>query len=80
MTITEMARAHVNNVAGQLSNMINQREKLNEEIAQVEQFLRAASEQVAEAEQGVVDLLHIEANSGREVSSKDVNPPEGDEE
>jgi len=67
MTITEMARAHVNNVAGQLGNMINQRDKLNEEIAQVEQFLRTASEQVAEAEQ-------IESNSGREVSSKDVNP------
>ena len=67
MTITEMARAHVNNVAGQLGNMINQRDKLNEEIAHVEQFLRTASEQVAEAEQ-------IESNSGREVSSKDVNP------
>ena len=73
MTITEMARAHVNNVAGQLGNMINQRDKLNEEIAQVEQFLRTASEQVAEAEQ-------IEANGGREVSSKDVNPTEGDKE
>jgi hypothetical protein len=73
MTIVEMARAHVNNVAGQLGNMINQRHKLNEEIAQVEQFLRTASEQVAEAEQN-------EENGGREVSSRDINQNEGDKE
>ena len=71
MKIVEMARAHVNNVAGQLGNMITQRDKLNEEIAQVEKFLHTASEQVAEAEWN-------EENGGREVSSRDVSIKEGE--
>lgn len=73
MTIVEMARAHVNNVAGQLQNMTAQRDKLNEEIAQVQQFLHHANEEVAAAEQG-------DENGGREVSSKDVNANEGEQE
>jgi len=77
MTIVEMARAHVNNVANQLGTMINQRDKLQEEILQVEAFLRSADEQVKQAE----TIAATDGNDGREVSSKDVNnTDEGDQE
>ena len=77
MTIVEMARAHVNNVANRLGTMINQRDKLQEEILQVEAFLRSADEQVKQAE----TIAATDGNDGREVSSKDVNnTDEGDQE